>query len=167
MVGLFINFKESFLERTKNVSSGLDIMTPWFQLQGYNYFAVGPWTSPSTSMGFSFLSSKMGDLDQIIYKIPSNFSCPLPDQTLPIVLHKRRAEQCSLSPFYRWGSWGSMNWSPSLNLTFSVKPLLTTTLPRPGPHIYALIAPLYFSILALLLFYFCQELNKSSVAKNI
>ena len=41
-------------------------------------------------MGFSFLSSKMGDLDQIIYKIPSNFSCPFPDQTVSIVLHKRQ-----------------------------------------------------------------------------
>ena len=37
-------------------------MNPWFLLQGYNYFAVGPWTSHSTCLSFSDLFSNMRDV---------------------------------------------------------------------------------------------------------
>lgn len=94
--------------------------------------------SHATSLSFAFLSSKMRVSSQVTDETPSSlFNHLWLDWTLPTALCKRQAKQCSLSSFYRWGSWGRRNelTGPSLNLTSSGRPFRTTSFTKSVPCI--------------------------------
>lgn len=92
----------------------------------------------STSLCFSFLPSKIPDSGSVTLETPSSFKHLRRDHILSTALCQRQVEQCSLSPFYRWGSWGSKNLQVTdshLNLTSSGKPFLTTSFTKSGHRV--------------------------------